>query len=153
MALKRGIISVILDEPGTGEDTRPNEDPANSLKAWRSCLDRGEDFTGAFNSYARSVLDYVVKEGYADPDRVAIWGCSRDGYLAFHLAAVEPPGSKAIVANSPVTDLLALREFSGTTHDKEAEALALIHLAPALAGRAVWIDIGNNDRRVDSDRA
>jgi dienelactone hydrolase len=151
LALKRGIISIILDEPGTGEDARPDEDRANSLKAWRARLDRGEDFTGAFNRYARTVLDYVVKEGYADPNKVAAWGCSRDGYLAFHLAAVEPR-IRAIVANSPVTDLLALTEFKGTTHNQEAEALSLAHLAPALAGRAVWIDIGNNDRRVDSDR-
>lgn len=27
-----------------------------------------------------------------------------------------------------------------------------MHLAPALAGRPVWISIGNRDRRVDTDR-
>jgi len=149
LVLKRGVISVILDEPGTGEDSRPNEDQKNSLKAWRSRLDQGEDFTRPFCAHARSVLDYLIREGITDPNRIAVWGCSRDGFLAFHLAAVEPR-IKAIVGNSPVTDLSALREFTGTTSSQES--LTLAHLAPVLAGRAVLIDIGNNDRRIDADR-
>jgi dienelactone hydrolase len=99
-----------------------------------------------------AVLDFLVKAGSADPKRVAAYGTSRGGFLAFHFAASEPR-VKAVAAISPVTKLLALREFHGTSRPEKVKQLDLMRLAPKLAGRAVWLSIGNNDDRVNTDDA
>ncbi len=144
-----GFISVVLDAPAHGEDQRPGE-PAE-LAAWRARLECGEDFIGEFTARAREVLDYLVKERYTDPSRVAACGTSRGGFLAFHLAAVEPR-IRFIGGIAALTELTALREFQATRHRSQAEALSLPALAPRLAGRPAWVSIGNNDTRVDTDR-
>jgi len=144
-----GFISVLLDAPVHGEDQRPDE-PAE-LAGWRTRLERGENFIEGFTAKARAVLDYLVQERYADPARVAACGTSRGGFLAFHLAAAEPR-IRCIGGIAPVSDLIALREFHGTSHPRQAEALALTTLAPRLAGRPAWVTIGNHDTRIDTER-
>ena len=58
-----------------------------------------------------------------------------------------------VAAFAPVTDLLALREFAGMGGHAATSALAAQILVKKLAGRPVWICIGNNDERVGTDRA
>ncbi|MBS0662981.1 MAG: alpha/beta fold hydrolase [Verrucomicrobia bacterium] len=147
---KHGYMSVLLDAPGHGEDHRPNE--PTELNSWRERLDHGEDFVASFTARARAVLDYLVKERYADPSRVAACGTSRGGFLAFQLAAAEPR-IRCIGGISPVTDLRALREFDHAQRPAAADALALIRVVPQLAGRPAWISIGNNDHRVSTEAA
>ncbi|MFA6564674.1 MAG: prolyl oligopeptidase family serine peptidase [Verrucomicrobiia bacterium] len=147
---KQGWMSVVIEPPCHGEDRRPEE--PEGLAGWRHHLDYGEDVVQAFNAKARAVLGHVIAQGFADPGRLAICGTSRGGFLAFHFAAIEPR-IKAVAGISPVTDLLALAEFKGTATDSAAEKLALTHIAPKLIGRPVWLSIGNNDERVDTDCA
>ena len=52
--------------------------------------------------------DWLVKEGLADPKRMAIVGWSYGGYAALQSSALDPR-YKAVVAIAPVTDLKALR--------------------------------------------
>ncbi len=147
---KHGYMSVLLDAPGHGEDHRPTE--PTELNAWRVRLDQGENFVANFNTRARAVLDYLVKERYTDPAQVAACGTSRGGFLAFHLAAAEPR-IRCVGGIAPVTDLRALREFKPAQHPEAAEALSLIHVVPQLAGRPAWMCIGNNDGRVSTESA
>ena len=143
-------LHVLLDAPAHGEDHRPTE--PTELNAWRVRLDQGENFVANFNTRARAVLDYLVKERYADPKQVAACGTSRGGFLAFHLAAAEPR-IRCVGGIAPVTDLRALREFKPAQHPEAAEALSLIHVVPQLAGRPAWMCIGNNDGRVSTESA
>ena len=81
LLLEHGILSVVIDPPAHGEDVRPGE-PANAMaKTWRRWLENGEDFVGAFTANAKQTLDYLVKEGYTDPRRVAACGISRAGRI------------------------------------------------------------------------
>lgn len=146
---KHGFMSVMLDAPAHGEDHRPGE--STELAAWAARVEGGEDLVGGFTANARAVLDYLVQERYADPARVAACGTSRGGFLAFHLAAVEPR-VRCVGGIAPLTDLLALREFSGVTRRADAAALALPTLAPRLAGRPAWVCIGNADARVGTEQ-
>jgi dienelactone hydrolase len=141
---------VVIEPPCHGEDRKADE--PDGLAGWRHRLDRGENVVQLFNAKARAVLDHVMAQGLVDPGRVAICGTSRGGFLAFHFAANEPR-IKAAAGFSPVTDLLALAEFKGAAVDGVAEKLTLTHIAPQLIGRPVWLSIGNNDQRVDTDRA
>jgi dienelactone hydrolase len=147
---KRGFLYVGLDAPSHGSDVRPDE-PAG-LRGWRWRLENGDALVPPFAKRASEVLDYLVKEGYADADRIAACGTSRGGFLAYHFAAAEAR-VKAVAGFSPVTNLLALSEFAGLEKHEATRALNLNHQADKLAGRGVWVSIGNNDERVNTDDA
>lgn len=150
IAGQHGFLCVALDVPGHGKDVRPGE-PTN-LAAWRARIEKGDDWLGELAKKTRDVLDYLVKEGYTDPERVAVAGTSRGGFIASHMAAAEPR-FKAVIAFAPVTELLVVNEFKSTSKPEAMRALDLSHLAGKLAGRSYWLCIGNNDLRVGTDEA
>jgi dienelactone hydrolase len=147
---QRGYLIVSLDLPGHGDARKPGE--PSGLAAWRARLEAGADPVSDFAAQVSAVLDYLIAEGYTDKERVAVSGTSRGGFMAFHVAARDAR-IRWVVAFAPVTDLIALTEFSGAWNHAPSRALALTHLAAKLAGRASWICIGNNDDRVGTDLA
>jgi hypothetical protein len=56
-----------------------------------------------------------------------------------------------VVGFAPVSDLLVLTEFRGMEKHAATRSLALIEQAQKLAGRSIWVCIGNNDARVGTD--
>jgi dipeptidyl aminopeptidase/acylaminoacyl peptidase len=111
---------------------------------------KGDDLVAAFTKKSTEVLDYLIKEDYTAPDRVAVCGTSRGGFMALHWTAADPRVGCA-VAFAPVSDLLVLTEFRGMDKHAGTRSLALIEHARKLAGRPVWLCIGNNDERVGTD--
>lgn len=147
---REGFLSVALDLPCHGKDERAGE-PAG-LNGWAARLAKDEDLVADFTKKASAVLDYLIAEGYTDPKQVATAGTSRGGFIALHFGAANPR-VRCVVAFAPVTDLLALREFAGMEKNDKTNALSLGRQAERLAGRPIWLCIGNNDQRVDTDRA
>jgi dienelactone hydrolase len=148
LVARHGWLCVALDVPCHGRDVRKE---SAGLVGWRGRLEKGEPLVSAFTAKASLVLEYLVKERYTDPRRVAACGTSRGGFMALHFVAAEPRVA-AVIAFAPVTDLLALREFAGMDKHEATRALALDRHADRLAGRPVWLCIGNQDDRVDTDR-
>lgn len=146
-----GFLSVALDVPGHGMDVRRGEG-SNAISSWRTRIEDGEDLLAPLRKQTSEVIDYLVKEGYTDPDRVAAVGTSRGGFIATQLAASEPR-IRAVVAFAPVTELMVVNEFKGTTKPDAVRALDLSLLADKLAGRSYWLCIGNKDDRVGTDQA
>ena len=94
---------------------------------YRGSSGYGEEFQNAngFINWRKSMSDigdaarYLVKEGIADPARMAIVGWSYGGYAALQSAAIEPSLYKAAIAIAPVTDLALLKkESEGYTNSK-----------------------------------
>jgi dienelactone hydrolase len=144
----QGFICISLDLPGHGRDERGDE-PTN-LAAWRYRSDKSEDFVTPFTQQVTSVLDYLVEQGYTDPERIAACGTSRGGFMALHATAADER-IRATAAFAPVTALMTLREFEGTENQPFADSLSIKAHADRLAGRSLWLVIGDRDERVGTD--
>ena len=140
---RHGYLCVSLDLPCH---------PGGGLPGWAATVRSGNPLVSEFVSEVSQVLDYLIREGYTDPKRVAVAGTSRGGFMAMHIAAAEPR-IKCAIGFVPVTDLTDLTEFAGLEDNKFAKSLALANVADKLAGRPLWVAIGNNDGRVNTDRA
>ncbi|MBI4028620.1 MAG: prolyl oligopeptidase family serine peptidase [Verrucomicrobia bacterium] len=146
---KRGYLSVTLDVPCHGENVIPDE--PTSIPGWRRRIETGAPFIAEFTTKTSTLLDHLVKEGYTDAHRVIAIGTSRGGFLALHWMATEPR-VKCVAAFAPVADLRDLTEFAGMENHPGARSVALDHCVERLAGRSIWVCIGNNDLRVSTDR-
>lgn len=147
---EQGFLCVSIDLPCHGAEHRPNE-PAQ-LSGWRYRAEQGVDFVAEFCQRLSGVLDELIAQGYSDPERIAICGTSRGGYMSLQFAAHEPR-IRCVAAYAPVTDLAALREFQGAEANEMVQSLDVRKQADKLAGRPVWIIIGDQDERVSTDSA
>ncbi|MFO0917636.1 MAG: alpha/beta fold hydrolase [Planctomycetaceae bacterium] len=147
---KQGYLCVSIDLPCHGQDVRAEE--PDGLAGWRHRLEQGDDFVAHATSRFRQVLDELIALKLADPDRIAACGTSRGGYMAVQFAAADPR-IKCVAAFAPVTELTALREFSKFPQQERTNSLSLKSRAGQLAGRAVWVIIGDRDDRVSTEEA
>ncbi len=147
---EQGFLCVSMDLPCHGAEHRPGE--PEQLSGWRFRAEQGEDFVADFNKRLSSALDDLIAQGYSDPERIAICGTSRGGFMSLQFAAHEPR-VRCVAAYAPVTDLVALREFHGSESNAMVQSLDVRRQADKLAGRPVWVIIGDQDERVSTDSA
>jgi dienelactone hydrolase len=110
----------------------------------------GDDPFLQFAMDGTAVIDQLIQRGEASADRIVVAGTSRAGYCSLRLAAADRR-VQAVAAFAPVTDWRVLREFAEVRERKDVAELALENHADQLAGRAVYIAIGNQDLRVGTD--
>lgn len=146
---EEGFISVSIDLPCHGSQRRPDE--PDGLAGWSHRAANGEDFIATNNQRLKSVLDDLIARKVTDPNKIAACGTSRGGFSALHFAAAEPR-VKCVAAFCPVADLASLTEFKGREELPVVKQLALAKHADQLAGRPVWLIIGDRDARVDTDK-
>ncbi|MSU65393.1 MAG: hypothetical protein EXS38_04655 [Opitutus sp.] len=103
-----------------------------------------------FVADGRAVIDECIRRGWGEKGRIVVCGVSRGGYFAIRLAA-DDDRIVAVAGLAPVTDWRNLTEFSSAKERKDVADLALDHFVKPLAGRRVYVAIGNSDRRVGSE--
>jgi dipeptidyl aminopeptidase/acylaminoacyl peptidase len=85
---------------------------------FRGSTGYGDDFfnKNGFRSWPTAISDvldagrWLVAQGIASPDKLAVVGWSYGGYAALQSAVVDPSVFKAVIAVAPVTDLPELKE-------------------------------------------
>lgn len=98
----------------------------------------------------RAVIDECLRRGLAEKDGIVVAGVSRGGYCALRLAAADERVS-AVAAFAPATDWAVVDEFAAQKASPAVAALALANFAPQLAGRHIYVAVGNHDLRVGTD--
>jgi dienelactone hydrolase len=143
--LAAGHAVASVEMPGHGDRLRPG-DPAG-IACFAAGAARGEDVLGRFVADLGRAIDGCIAAGLVSPGAVFAAGTSRGGYVALRLAA-ECSHLAGVAAYAPVTDWRVLSEFAAVSQRPEVAAMALVHWAPRLAGRPIWIGMGNRDTRV-----
>ena len=125
----------------------PDSSVGHSLELFRDRIMEGTDPTVAFIERAKAVLDHCVDQKWVDPGRIVVTGISRFGYYAFRLMAVD---DRLNIGGgfSPVTDWRDLSEFQEQRDLDVVADLRLSLWADKLAGKKIYMAIGNHDERV-----
>lgn len=106
----------------------------NGFQAWRTAV-------GDVNDAGR----WLIAEGIADPDRLAIAGWSYGGYAALQSQVLDPQLYQAVVAIAPVTDLDELRA--------EARHFTNYSLVDNFIGDGPHVEAGSPARNAESFNA
>ncbi|MBU1252990.1 MAG: S9 family peptidase [Alphaproteobacteria bacterium] len=102
----------------------------NGFQAWETAI-------GDVNDAGR----WLVAEGIADPDRLAVVGWSYGGYAALQSQVLDPSLYQAVVAIAPVTDLEQLRD--------DARPYTSSALVDAFIGRGPHVRAGSPAEHAD----
>lgn len=144
--LANGHYAVSFDIPCHGERTEPYGEGIDGFcNAWRS----GDDPFERFVRDAMAVIDDCIRSGFASPGKIAVCGASRGAYFALRLLAADSRVTRA-AGFAPVTDWRFLSEFAAIRDSEEVEALKLHRFVEKLAGKPLFIAIGNQDIRVST---
>jgi dienelactone hydrolase len=144
----KGYICVLVDAPCEGKEKRTDE--PGGLDGWRYRLEHNNNFVPGVKARATDVLNYLVAQGYTDPERIAACGISRGGFLAMHFAASDPR-VKCTAVFAPVVNLGTLPSFKGAEKHPAVRAVDLMEVADKLVGKPLWIVVGDQDRPIDTD--
>lgn len=146
MFLQSGHRVLSFDLPNHGE--RINEF-GSEITGLRNTFVLGKDPFVIFVEDAKAVIDLCIEGGLARPGRIVISGTSRAGYMALRLLAADDRVCAA-AAFAPVTDWRVLDEFIEERNSKDVADLSLSNYCDKLAGKPIFLAIGNHDKRVSS---
>ena len=137
-------LSYDLPNHGQFEDSH-----GGGLIGMAAAFAAGDDPFQRFVGMGHRVIDHCLQQGLAEEGRLFVFGRSRGGFCALRLMAADRRVNGAMVI-APVTDWRLLDEFSGLKDAPQATTLSLQNQVEALAGRPMYVAIGNNDDRVST---
>jgi dienelactone hydrolase len=145
----QGYLCVSIDLPCHGTQETKG---AKGLSGWAKRAAADDDFVAEFNARMSKVLDYLIAQGWTDPNKITACGTSRGGFLAMRFAAHDKR-VKCAVGYSPVTNLRKLSEFRNAASVAGIDAMNLEAHVDKLIGRPIFVVIGDRDDRVSTDAA
>lgn len=125
----------------------PGYDAKHAMEAWAHAFHTHPQFLQEFLLNAHENVLHLIKNGWIDPEKIAVGGLSRGGLIAGHLAAMEPR-IKIVLGYAPLTSFKFLSE---SIKDSEIASLSLNSIIDNLLDKSLRFYIGNRDTRVDTD--
>ncbi len=120
-----------------------------AMKVWADDYAKKTDPIDSFLDSFGIALDFAIKNKFADPEKMAVGGLSRGGFIALHAAAREKR-LKSVLAFAPITELHKVKEFSHLQEDPVVRSLDTIHLSKSLTDNQIRFYIGNLDTLVNT---
>lgn len=120
-----------------------------AMKIWADDYARKMDPIDQFLESFAKAMEFAIHEKFVDPNKIAIGGLSRGGFIALH-AAARDERLKFVLAFAPITELHKVKEFAHLHDDPKVCSLDLIHVSSKLINQHLRIYIGNCDTLVDT---
>lgn len=135
--LERGHRVVCMEAPSV----------AQSIGTFGELTLEGLDPSQEFIDNAQGVIGHCIAQNWGRPGRIVATGISRYAYMALRLVA-EDDRVQFCGGFAPVTDWRDLSELADVRDRKEIADLRLSKFADKLAGKKIYLTIGNHDERV-----
>ncbi|MCB1180831.1 MAG: prolyl oligopeptidase family serine peptidase [Chlamydiia bacterium] len=136
--------------PGHGEGFDKHE----AMDIWADWAEKDSHFLFPFFEKVSETIGNLIDKKIVDPNKMAIGGLSRGGFIATHIAAKEKRFS-TLLGYAPLTRLVTIEEFQRKKNPlflKEMEKYDLSLLSEDLLHlRHLRFYIGNRDVRVSTD--
>lgn len=120
---------------------------SQTMHLWAEELQNHPEFLSLFYQRVLEAIHFLIEKKIVDPHHMAVAGLSRGGFIAAHVAALEPR-IKTILGFAPLTSFNLMTEFKDRDIPEPIQKMALIHLVDQLVNKEVRFYIGNRDRRV-----
>lgn len=130
----------------------PGQNKHHAMQYWADQMLEGDYILKNFFNKIKLSIDWLIDNEWILPEKIASGGLSRGGFIATHVAAIEPR-IRSLLAFAPLTELMLLKEFAEHPDlQRRVEELDLLHLVDSLTHvRNVRLFIGNRDTRVGTD--
>jgi len=120
-----------------------------AMQTWADDYARGLDPIEGFLNALSSAVDFAVQQKFADPEKMAVGGLSRGGFIAFH-AAARDERFRWVLAFAPITELHRVREFAHLQDDPTVRFFDAVNVCKQLSSRQLRLYIGNHDTLVNT---
>ncbi len=123
--------------------------PSEALATWAEDIARGIDPITPFLEQVLIAIDYVQREQLSLPNKIAVAGLSRGGFIASHVARLAPQ-VRFLLTFAPLTRLELAKEFQTLQDHPLLRSLDLFSQVPLFFDRKIRFYIGNHDTRVST---
>lgn len=124
-------------------------DPHEAILHWAEELARNPHFLTDFIDECQKNIQHLIDLHVVDRDSLAVAGLSRGGFIAAHLAALNPH-LKHVLAFAPLTSPKPIEELKSQP-SAPFNKFGLVKLVDALTEKHIRFYIGNHDSRVGTD--
>jgi esterase FrsA len=127
----------------------PGLDPHDAIRHWAHEFVYRPSFIFDFLELCQHNINYLIDEGFIDPQRLGVAGLSRGGFIAAHLAARDSR-LKTVLGFAPLTQPKPLEELKSFP-ELSFDQISLTSIAEKLIHTRLRFYIGNHDMRVGTD--
>lgn len=136
-----------FDLPGHGADFDKN----HAIRWLSQEVREGRDPFNPFFVQATETIGYLIRQGWIDPQKIAMAGLSRGVFFAMHIAA-RLPEVKTLLGFAPMTFLSYQKDFADLQDHPLIQQLSPLNLIEKLYTRSFRFYIGNHDIAVGTER-
>ena len=120
------------------------------MERWTNGLKKNPHLISDFIKKCCQNLDFLIKQGYIDPENIAVAGLSRGSFIAT-LLATEDSRISAVLGYAPLMKLEILEEFHELRDHPMMQSFNLYDRAEKLVNMKLRFYIGNRDLRVGTE--